>query len=488
MPTVSLVCQAEKPTVRSLQALVETLDGQTMTDWELHLVVGSANQRHYQIAQQAVGGLPKVFIHQRSSQESLPSILNSLADGFGTWVGLLRVGDVMAPDALELMLTAATPETKILFSDEEAYDLLGTSTLRTDKRPINEYRLRSQEYIGSLALIQSSWLQSLKGFSLTSTEWPAHHIYLRTMGLLGSTAFTYVPAVCHRWFRRYTEPVLDRRRMHTLVGYDLEAVRQHLSHQGINAGTLSMRGILHTEYRLPKTPFLTVYVVLTNNSEANRLILRSVLRHLKYRATMVEIVFLGNNRIAEGEARAEVQGFGWCFHVTTDLTNFLNQELLNGRGVYAAVVQGEVFARDWDERALALCQQKGIGMVGGRVITGRHLTMPGTVGFKFAGADWNTEGPFGQLAVINNVAALSPVNCMLQVHTFIDAGGLDPAMGSLAWLDLCTRIRAMGLQLLYHPDLHVGVGPVTEPTPAEQLTFLGKHPGWTDPWGWFNFT
>lgn len=488
MPLVSLVCRVDRPTSRWLTHLYEMLTAQTESDWELHVVVGSSNQRHYQILTEVLGGLARVYLHQRSSQESLPAMLNDMRPLFGNWVGMIGVSDLLVPHALSSMLAAATPETKVIYSDEEAYDLLGTVTLRTAKGPLNPYRLRSQEYLGNLTLIQTAWLNFLKGFSLTSTEWPAHAVYLRTLELLGPEAFTYVPARLYRKFRRYTDPVVDRRRMPWLAGFDLEAIRQFLQRNNISAGTVSLRGFLRTDYHLPRTPLMTVYVVLTNNSERNVDIIRSVLSHLEYRAALIEIVFTGNNRIAEQAAREEVQGFGWRFHVTPDLVQFLNQEVPRSRGAYVGIVQGEVFSRDWDECLLALALQKDVGAAGGRVLEGRFLALPGTLGFRFKGWDWNTRGPFGQLAVITNTVGLSGVNIVFGVHTFIDIGGLDSSMGSLVWMDFCTQLHMAGLQVLYHPGVLVGAEPSSDPAPEDKLAFLTKHPTWSDPWDYFSAT
>jgi GT2 family glycosyltransferase len=77
----------------------------------------------------------------------------------------------------------------------------------------------------------------------------------------------------------------------------------------------------------------------------------------------------------------------------------------------------------------------------------------GVAGHHFVGAAGGAAGPFGQLALVRSVSAVTAACLAVRRHVFEEAGGLDEENLPVAFndVDLCLRIRERGYRNLWTP-------------------------------------
>ena len=251
----SLLCAVHGATSRGLREMLESLKNQTNQSYELVFVVGAGRPKDQAMVQALLPAYPAARMVLRPNQETLAAsataLLGSLA---GSFVGFIGPRDCLQPTTLAAALNAFSehPSAKVVFTDEECRDALNRITQRFDKLGLNPMRLRSQEYLRDLVLIDRNWLIQLGGFNPVTSEWPSHDIYLKTLELLGTSAFVHIPERLYQRFRVYRDRPADLRRRAHLPGFDTQAVRLHLQRQQIPATLVDHhRGTLQISAWMP---------------------------------------------------------------------------------------------------------------------------------------------------------------------------------------------------------------------------------------------
>ena len=147
-----------------------------------------------------------------------------------------------------------------------------------------------------------------------------------------------------------------------------------------------------------------------------------------------------------------------------NLPQQLNEAVSRSKADYLVFLHGEVAIKndDWLREMLMLAQEERIGAVGGKVQfndgTVRHaglitgLGSRRTVGRSHFRVDANSAGYFGQLAIVEDVSAVSAEFMMVSREKLDEAGGLDEQYTETLFdVDLCLRLTQKGRVNVYTP-------------------------------------
>ena len=486
MTDFSLICSAHNATSRGLREMLDSLAAQTLQSYEVVLIVGNGRARERQMVEGLLPNYPAARMVLRPNQETLAASATQLLGSLeGAWVGFIGHRDQLLPETLAAALHAVAehPAAKVVFTDEECRDALNRVTQRFDKLGFNPMRLRSQEYLRDLALIERAWLQTLKGFNPVTSEWPAHDIYLRTFEALGESGFVHIPERLYQRFRQYRDRPADLRRRAHVPGFDTKAVKLHLERQRIQADVKDhYKGTLDIRYRLPSNPWVQVFIVLDGDSEAGLRQIRSIMNFRAYQATHHTVVCTHPDPMVHAELQAGCKPFGLTVaHVPGNLPRWLNQEIPRSQASYIALLRGENMGTAWLGQLLSHALLDNVGVVGGKCITPLRVTQPGVLNYRYEGWDWNTRGKFNLLQVTHNVSTVSPNNMLFSVSNFLRCNGFDFQLPTLFGMEFCLRMRELGAQVLSVANAAV----MTQERPAEDsetALFKGRWSSWADPY------
>ncbi len=145
-----------------------------------------------------------------------------------------------------------------------------------------------------------------------------------------------------------------------------------------------------------------------------------------------------------------------------------NYSALNNLGARAAtgeflcLLNNDVEPLDpgWLKALVAHAIRPGVGAVGARLLypdrsvqhAGLVVGMFGTAGHLLRGAREDEPGPNGEAFATRQVSAVTGACLLLRRDRFLELGGLDPALAvAFNDVDLCLRLRAAGLHVLYNP-------------------------------------
>jgi GT2 family glycosyltransferase len=121
----------------------------------------------------------------------------------------------------------------------------------------------------------------------------------------------------------------------------------------------------------------------------------------------------------------------------------------------------EVRHPDWLREMASLAIRPGIGAVGARLLfphgqvqhAGVVLGLDGIAGHDMLQASGRSSGPYDLLRLTRRVSAVTAACLAIRRETFLTAGGFDETHLRVAYndVDLCLRLRAMGLENLVTP-------------------------------------
>ncbi|WP_199097215.1 glycosyltransferase [Dyella sp. ASV21] len=429
MQTVSILVRVQSPNPMLFERMLASVLAQTSHDWELVLVVSNHSPGDFAIAQRLAEGQPTVRVEVRPEGELLAWSCNALLDTLGDWVAFLGQHDQLIPGALEAMATAIAnnPGARVIYSDQEALGTWGQISLQTAKGPPDPIRLKSEEYLQDLALIQKSLLITAGGFDRLASDCPTHDIYLRLLEAEGISGFAYTPARLYRRHRnRMTERSDDPRISPYLPRYDLDAVRRHFERLGIFARIKQLNGTLDIRIPVEVPPSLTFIDTAGKTPEA------------------------------------------------------LNQEASLADTQLILFLRGEPISKDWLKHLIGASLLPGVTAVGGMTITPTHLADPGAL---LDGSPWNIRGNFNQITVLHSVSMLSPTCLLVDTRKFLEVGGFDPEFPTLYGMDLTLRLSRGGHGCVRSPLVQIKVKPNAAPEPEELAKLRAAWGGWEDPYG-----
>lgn len=484
MTQFTLVCSVLRPSSKGLKELLNSLVAQSNQDYEIVFVVGASHLKDQAILRWLLPNYPQARMILASSQEPLATTTSKLLDDLtSTWIGFIGQRDRLLPTALEAVSTAAaaSPDIRVVFTDEESRDSLGRITQRFDKLGLNPMRLRSQEYLRDLTMVNRAWLIELGGYPPALHDCPAHGVYLKTLELLGPAAFVHIPQKLYQRFRQYRDQPADLRKYTHIPGFDVTAIRDHLLRIDILGKVSPRLGTANLQYTLTRTPWVTIYLIADGTYEQARRRVSALIAHSAYAPVYVQVVVTN----PDPQVHELISSFGRTFgfktnHVVDNLAGWLNQEILRTDGNYIALLRGELIHDGWLTELLSHAMLPNAGVVGGKCLTPVQIAQPGVINYRYEGWDWNSRGKYNLLNVAHNTSAVSSSNMLFSVDTFLALEGFDESLPELYGMDFCLRSQALGQSIVMIPGSTVMVSNSSSPPDAETALFKGRWSAWSD--------
>lgn len=221
---------------------------------------------------------------------------------------------------------------------------------------------------------------------------------------------------------------------------------------------------------LPEAARLAV-IVPTRNGGAMLRDCVTLLAERAARPERLEIIVLDNGSDQEETlaflAAAQAEGKLVCRRVD----KVFNWAQLNNEAVHQTGAEALLFLNDdtriltegWDERLLALLDDRAVGAVGARLVyedfTIQHAGVlfgrEGLVGHEGVGAPMDEPGPGGRWQRRRAAGAVTGAFLACRRADFEQVGGFDAQRFGVTFndVDFCLKLRAAGLEIVYAPEI-----------------------------------
>ena len=463
-PLLSVLMPTHDSDPRWLTRAVASVRAQRYANWELCIADdASSGSAGREILRSLEPSDARIHVAYRSTRGHISAASNSaLSLVRGSFVALLDHDDELAPDAL-LQVAAAlrhSPETDLLYSDEDKIDLDGRHVdvyLKPDWSPD---LFLSQNLVSHLGVYRTDLVRRVGGFREGYEGAQDHDLALRVVEQSSAGRVQHVPRVLYHWrtTRQSTSGGLWRK------GYAVDAgcraITEHLARTGQRAS------VERTSYA-----FYRVRYEMPVPSPAVSLIAVEPVARGAVPSTM------------GGGLRVEVRRVAPSRGVP--LADAINTAVRQSRGEVVVLLGPESEPRPgWLGELVSHAVRPEVGVVGGKVVS--RLGHVLHAGYLLAldrrppvldahrGIPETARGHFGRANLTQNFLAVGSDGLAFRREIFDALGGFDaPAFPEgLFEVDFCLRAREKGLRVVFTPFAQVVQGWSTRPrregTPEER--------------------
>lgn len=462
MPPIHLLVRARAGTEARLADTLDSIGAQIVGDWRLSILADSPAPAGMSDSDDRIR-----WRVVRAADDENDAIHSAMEGVGGDWVAVLEAGDRLARHALASLAAAsrAHPEWVLVYTDEDRIDKNGRRCDPRFKPDFDLERLRTQGYIGEFLLARRDVLEVVGGY-VGGGEVRATDLALRIADRYGDAAIGHVADMLyHRDSAQETSAVA------TEAGR--ESLARHLARRGIDAVVRdgSLPGTFELEYRhAGPAPMVTVIVPTRDRLDLLQPCLSTLLTQTRYPA--LEVIVVDNastdaatlvylDQLPQRDARVKVLRYPHEFNYAA----INNAAAHAAHGEYLLLLNNDtlIIQPDWLERMLSQARRPDVGIVGARLIFANRrvqhagivlgMGADGIANHPHLGMPLEDPGYLGRLAVAQEVGAVTGACLLVRKSVFDAVGGMDAERLHILYndVDLCLRVRAQGLRVVWTP-------------------------------------
>ena len=450
-PKISVIVPLYNTPKKYFEELVESLQRQTYSNWELCLGDGSSEPISYidsflekeeRIKYKWIGENKGI---SGNSNEALTLVS-------GDYIGLLDHDDYLPPFAFyEIVKTInQNSDVEFIYTDEDRVDGESGSRYGVFFKPdFSQYTLRSANYICHFSIFKKELIDILGGFRPEYDGSQDYDIVIRACEQ--TDKIVHIPKVLYHW-RAHQDSVAGNTDSKPYA-YEVakNVVRDHLSRCNVYAEVadgLSL-GSYAVKYKVEGTPKVSVVIVGEISEEELDRIVKEV---KKSTYSNYEIITLPDE--SYNESFEEFTG-DYFMIIDENLTKIDKETYL--------------------EELLGICQDSNVGIVGTKLYSKEKLVehsgivvgMNGVGDYLYKGVPKDIGTYMQRLHIIHNVSAVYYKYSMISKKVFEEIKGFGNEAGEMLMsIDTCLKILALNKQVVMNPMISFEVKEITK----KQLT------------------
>ena len=514
-PVISVIVPVYNTDRAALRACIDSVRTQTYPHWQLCLADDASTAPHViEALEAAAQGDARVCPVYAPANGGI-AVASNLALGVATgeFVALLDHDDVLAPDALLELARAfrSAPDVDLVYTDEAKITEDGTLTGFSAKPGWSPGLLLSTMYIGHLTAYRRSLVDQVGGFRPAFDGTQDYDLALRMAEVVRSVV--HVPRPLYFWRMSPASTAGSIGAKSGVLDVQARALEATLVRRGwagvVRPGHLPGHWAVVLD---PPDPVPLVSVVipsagrsaLIGGTEVDLLVncLHSLQQSESYPnleyvvvhnddlrpATLLQLAAMPQVRLVRYTARP------------FNLSDKINLGVREAAGKFVLLLNDDMQSESTDNVQSLLGRMfDGVGIVGGRLLFAK-----GTL--QHAGIVWMadgpthamigehrlTAGPSERLRDTHDVFGVSGACMFFRREVFLDCGGFSPQLPiNYNDVDLCLKVRAKGLRVLFDPDVtlfHFESLSKSGTHFWELQRLLLSHPGIDDPYWNANFS
>ncbi len=479
-PLISILTPLYNTPPRFLEELLDSVQAQTYSNWELCLADGSDDE-HWE---------PERICTERSKLDSRIKYQKLLKNegiskntnecykmAKGQYIGLLDHDDLLHPSVLfEYVKSIINKNADYLYCDEctfhgSSVDKMITLHFKPDFSPDN---LRANNYICHFSVFHRDLLAGEELFRSKFDGSQDHDMILRLTG--HAKHIVHIPKLMYYWRSHKGSTAKDIESKSYAIEAARGAIADHLNRCGFRnfeiLPTKAFETIFRIRYQITGNPKISILIPNRDHPGDIQRCVSAVLEKSSY--DNYELLILENGttdpdtldyyKQLEKEPKVRICDF------TNNLKNGFNYSAINNLGASAASGEylvllnndTEVISLNWLEELLMYAQREDVGAVGAKLYypdktiqhagivigLGAHRSA-GHTHYKVASTNL---GYMGRLCYAQNVSAVTGACLMVKKTLWDEAGGLDEGFRiSLNDVDFCMKLRRRGLLNVWNP-------------------------------------
>ena len=465
-PKISIVVPLYKTPEKYLRRLVESVQEQTYSNWELCLSDGSgADSPVAGILKQLAASDKRIKVIPHDSALQISENTNSAIEAAtGDFIAFADHDDELTPHALFECVKALNdhPGTLVVYSDEDKMSMDGHKFFQPHFKPdYNPDLLCTVNYICHLFVVSRKVIDQVGMLRKEFDGAQDYDFIFRCVEAVKDEEIYHVPKILYHW-RCHEDSTAENPESKT---YAFEAgrraVQEHYNRIGIQAKVLDgeFLGLYRTEFIRDHDPLISIIIPNKDHIDDLKRCMDSIDQKSTYQN--YEYVIVENN--STDPATFEY----YKVHVVY-WDGVFNYSAINNYG--ASFARGEYFLllnNDTEiinpnclEELLGYCMRSDVGAVGARLYyeddtiqhAGVVIGFGGIAGHCFVLQPRGTTGYCHRIICAQDYSAVTAACMMVKRTAFEEVGGLSEEL-QVAFndIDFCMKLRKAGYLIVYNP-------------------------------------
>ena len=470
-PCFSIAVPLYQTKEKYLREMIESVQAQTYTNWELCLADGSGREHSLQsVVGEYIAKDKRIKYCLLEKNEGIAGNTNeALKMATGDFIVLTDHDDLLSPEALYQCAKAVQrePQTDVIYSDEDKVDMSGKEFFEPHfKSDYNIDLLCTMNYICHLFIVRKDVMEQAGLFESCYDGAQDHDFILRCTEK--AEHIVHIPKVLYHW-RSHMQSTSENPES-KLYAFEngCKAVKAHYDRIGVPAEVVQgpFYGMYRTKYLWKEQPLVSIIIPNKDHVADLRKCMDSIEEKSVYRN--FEFVIVENNSTEE-------ETFAYYKEIETrDNVNVLyykgnfNYSKINNFGVaqakgeYILLLNNdtEMIEPDSIKEMLDVCMRPDVGIVGAKLLyedntiqhAGVIIGFGGVAGHAFIGQDREDNGYFSRILCVQDLSAVTAACLMVRRSVFVEVDGLNEEF-KVAFndIDFCLKVRKAGYLVVYNP-------------------------------------
>ena len=456
-PKISIAVPVYNTPERFFKELVESLEKQTYSNWELCLADGSPEPIKYM--QEYPKKDSRIKYKVIGENKGISGNTNeALILATGDYIGLLDHDDLLLPFSLYEVVKAINEDLKVefLYSDEDKLETLKGPRYGVFFKPdFSPYTLNSANYICHFSVFKKELMDKLGGFRSEYDGSQDFDIVARATELTKN--IVHIPKVLYHWraHRNSTAQNSDSKPYAFEVGK--KVIKDHIKRSldtdvevtdGLTPGSYEIK------YKVKGNPKVSIIVDATQAKAEEFIEKVKISTYSNY-----EIIAISNT---------EVKGIK-TIKPTGNVFADYNEAVMQAKGQYFMIVDENLIKIDkpsYIEDLVGICQDKNVGIVGTKLYNehqtiehnGIIIGMNGSGDFLYKGVQKDIGTYMQRLLIIHNVSCVYVKYAMIDKELFMKINKFTNEFTGLAVsIDTCMKILEEKKQVVINPIISICV-------------------------------
>jgi GT2 family glycosyltransferase len=475
-PLISIAVPLYHTPLQALKEMVESVQAQSYSKWELCLADGSGGDREPGIGPECeayLGALTgtdtRIRCQHLSQNGGIASNTNAaIGMAHGEYIALLDHDDFLEPDALFQIVKAMQQEpADMLYTDEDKYDEKKKEFAEPNMKPdFNLDLLRSYNYITHFLVLRRGLLDKIGLLDASYDGAQDYDLILRAAE--EAEKIRHIPKVLYHWRMCAGSTAENPASKQYCYDAGQRAIEAHLKrcHAGASVRQMDMPGVYHTTYEVAGNPLVSI--IIPNKDHIADLI--ACISSIQDKSTYqnIEFVVVENNSTdpATFAAYKEIQTrwknvsvVTWDGHFNFSAIN--NYGIAQAKGEYLLLLNNDVtmLSADAIGEMLGNCMRPEVGIVGARLLfpngkvqhAGIVVGFGGFAGHVFVDLPGVDYGYMRRARVNCDYSAVTAACLMVKRSVYEEVGGLTESFAvALNDVDFCLKVRRTGKLVVYN--------------------------------------
>lgn len=470
-PCFSIAVPLYQTKEKYLREMIESVQAQTYTNWELCLADGSGREHSLQpVVGEYIAKDKRIKYCLLDSNEGIAGNTNeALKMADGDFVVLTDHDDLLSPEALYQCAKEVQkePQTDVIYSDEDKVDMSGKKFFEPHfKSDYNIDLLCTMNYICHLFVVRKDVMERAGLFESCYDGAQDHDFILRCTEK--AEHIVHIPKVLYHW-RCHAQSTSENPES-KLYAFEngCKAVKAHYDRIGIPAEVEQgpFYGMYRTHYLWKEQPLVSILIPNKDHVTDLKKCMDSIEEKSTYRN--FEFIIVENNSTEEEtfayykeiEKRDNVRVLYYKEDFNYSRINNFGAKEANGEYVLLLNNDTEMIEPDSIKEMLDVCMRPDVGIVGAKLLyedntiqhAGVIIGFGGVAGHAFIGQDRDDNGYFSRIISVQDLSAVTAACLMVRRSVFDEVEGLNEEF-KVAFndIDFCLKVRKAGYLVVYNP-------------------------------------